>query len=52
MYLLIRYFQELDALVVDKVRALTDDKVKKFLEGKSIVKVIVIKGKIVNIVIK
>lgn len=35
-----------------KAKALADDKVKRFLEGKSIVKVIVIKGKIVNIVVK
>ena len=35
-----------------KAKALTDEKVRKFLDGKSIVKVIVIKGRIVNIVVK
>ena len=35
-----------------KQKALEDDKVKKFIDGKAIVKVIVIKGKIVNIVVK
>ena len=35
-----------------KEKALNQENVKKFTEGKEIVKVIVIKGKIVNIVIK
>lgn len=35
-----------------KERAQADEKVQKFLEGKAVVKVIVIKGKIVNIVAK
>lgn len=35
-----------------KEKALSSDNVKKFTDGKSIVKVIVIKGKIVNIVVK
>ena len=35
-----------------KNKALTNENVKKHIEGKEIVKVIVIKGKIVNIVVK
>lgn len=35
-----------------KAKTLEDEKVQKFLEGKTVVKVIVIKGKIVNIVVK
>ena len=35
-----------------KAKALSNENVKKFTEGKEIVKVIVVKGKIVNIVIK
>ena len=35
-----------------KEKALKEDNVKKFIEGKEIVKVIAIKGKIVNIVVK
>ncbi len=35
-----------------KEKALTNENVKKFTEGKEIVKVIVVKGKIVNIVVK
>lgn len=35
-----------------KEKALSEDNVKKHIEGKEIVKIIVIKGKIVNIVVK
>ena len=35
-----------------KAKALNEDNVKKHIEGKEIVKIIVIKGRIVNIVIK
>ena len=41
-----------DSEDVVKEKALEQDNVKRFTEGKEIVKVIVIKGKIVNIVIK
>ncbi len=37
---------------VIKEKALADDKVQKFIDGKAVLKVIVIKGKIVNIVVK
>ena len=35
-----------------KEKALSNENVKKFIDGKEIVKVIVVKGKIVNIVVK
>ena len=35
-----------------KEKALAEENVKKFTEGKEIIKVIAIKGKIVNIVVK
>ena len=35
-----------------KEKALANDKVKELTDGKTIVKVIVVKGKLVNIVIK
>ena len=41
-----------DAEDVLKEKALSEENVKKFTEGKEIVKVIAIKGKIVNIVVK
>ena len=41
-----------DSEEVVKEKALAQDNVKKFTEGKEIVKIIVIKGKIVNIVVK
>lgn len=41
-----------DSEDIIKEKALNEDNVKKHIEGKNIVKVIVIKGKIVNIVVK
>ena len=41
-----------DSEDVVKEKALAQDNVKRFTEGKEIVKIIVIKGKIVNIVVK
>ena len=41
-----------DSEEIVKEKALDQDNVKRFTEGKEIVKVIVIKGKIVNIVVK
>ena len=35
-----------------QLKALAEENVKKFTEGKEIIKVIAIKGKIVNIVVK
>ena len=41
-----------DSEDIVKEKALEQDNVKRFTEGKEIVKIIVIKGKIVNIVVK
>ena len=41
-----------DSEEVVKEKALEQENVKRFTEGKEIVKIIVIKGKIVNIVVK
>ena len=41
-----------DTEEIVKQKALANENVKKHIEGKEIVKVIVIKGKIVNIVVK
>lgn len=44
------YIDDTDDIIKEK--ALSEDNVKKHIEGKEIVKIIVIKGKIVNIVVK